>query len=591
MGIVDQLRQTQKGRLPYERETTGPKLQTLKSRQSNNKECSDDSGSPGTGGTTGLWPGKMSPSLAPFSITQQKAKLSPAEGKYTPDEKADVRIVRCVTSPEFGRSKRAIHKYEEKLENEARKLILQKKREFADHIFRVEHDMEQRLQNLEQRATHHETQLEEAETAKRKLRQEEIRRKEQEKKEKQEKLAKSASDLSHLSTKIQQEYTACKYRSLLSEAGTKALSLVKTLVAHMGTLKRDCQTSGEVEAEHFEQCRNILEKASEAYELVKTELGRKNLVSWDEEALKQYLVLQKKLQEIEESTKVLASTTELKKLKFDIQKAVNTPINAISAVSGDHLRDKLKRLLTLLSGQPVEVSGKTVSLSKHPQASVFCRNLIAKMIVKKGEEQVSSKHESAFAIAMVAVGLWRESPSLGDLFLAHFYAQCPYLVPYYAPKLQGQSDKDYFESRGYRYEGGQVENQEKFLKRMSGIVRLYFSILVSTPPRGKHPHGLEHAWAWVTRILNLTPEPDITATMLYDFLQVTGHAFMKEYRKQFIKLLWTLCKDIVPKLKEVSSPAGSGSLSRLQVLLENSVKGQGNIPVPEGFLEQRFWLS
>jgi len=79
--------------------------------------------------------------------------------------------------------------------------------------------------------------------------------------------------------------------------------------------------------------------------------------------------------------------------------------------------------------------------------------------------------------------------------------------------------------------------------------------------------------------------------MLYDCLQVTGHALMKEYRKQFIKLLWTFCKDIVPKLKDVSSPAGSGSLSRLELLLEKSVKGHGLIPQPEGFLDHSFWRS
>jgi len=71
----------------------------------------------------------------------------------------------------------------------------------------------------------------------------------------------------------------------------------------------------------------------------------------------------------------------LKKLKFDIQKAVNTPINAISAVSGEHLRDKLKRLLSLLAGQSVDVSGKSITVKTHDQAPLFCRNLIAKMIV------------------------------------------------------------------------------------------------------------------------------------------------------------------------------------------------------------------
>jgi nucleoporin GLE1 len=40
-----------------------------------------------------------------------------------------------------------------------------------------------------------------------------------------------------------------------------------------------------------------------------------------------------------------------KKLKAELQQAVNTPLNAISAVTRDHLRDKLTKLTQLLSGR------------------------------------------------------------------------------------------------------------------------------------------------------------------------------------------------------------------------------------------------
>ena len=148
-----------------------------------------------------------------------------------------------------------------------------------------------------------------------------------------------------------------------------------------------------------------------------------------------------------------------------------------------------------------------------------------------------------------------------------------------------------FRSRGYKYDEGEIEKQDKYLKRMSGLIRLYFSIIISQPPKGHHPHGLDSAWIWLTRVLNLEPEPDITATMIYDFLQVTGFAFLKLYNKQFIKVLVTICRDIVPKMKAVSTPAGSGVLSRLQILLEKGVKGSGHIPLPEGYLEHSFWYS
>ena len=75
-----------------------------------------------------------------------------------------------------------------------------------------------------------------------------------------------------------------------------------------------------------------------------------------------------------------------------------------------------------------------------PQKHIFHVNLL---LQKKGDEQVSSNHESAFAIAMVAVGLWAEHADFGDLLLAQFHTVCPYIVPYYLPKQDGQSDEDY----------------------------------------------------------------------------------------------------------------------------------------------------
>lgn len=149
-----------------------------------------------------------------------------------------------------------------------------------------------------------------------------------------------------------------------------------------------------------------------------------------------------------------------------------------------------------------------------------------------------------------------------------------------------------FRARGYKYdEDGTVEKQEKFLKRMSGIMRLYFAIMVTSPPRGSHPHGTEHAWIWLSRVLNMEPELDITATMLFDFLQVAGHLLYNEYRKQFLKLLHILVREVLPKLKNLTSASGGGSLSRLQLLLETSVKNHGSIPPPEGYLQASFWRS
>lgn len=311
-------------------------------------------------------------------------------------------------------------------------------------------------------------------------------------------------------------------------------------------------------------------------------------------AFREYTRLQQKLKDTETAIQVLSSTSQLKKLKFDLQKAVNIPVNAISAVSGAHLRDKLQRLLVLLSGQQVEIANKRVSVNEHPAALTFCKHLIAKMVVKKGEEQVSSIFESAFPLAAVSVGILAEHPDIKDLLLAHFQLMCPYTVPYHIPRQEGQSNEEFHKARGYKYDGdGNVERQDKFLKRMSGIMRLYASLMVSYPPRrqSEHPFGIENAWIWLSRVMNIQPLPDITATMVFDLLEVTGHALYKEYRKQFLKMLHILIREFLPKLKSVASTGGGGPVSRLEALIKASIQRQGQIPPPEGILSPNFWFS
>ena len=75
------------------------------------------------------------------------------------------------------------------------------------------------------------------------------------------------------------------------------------------------------------------------------------------------------------------SMSQMKQYRFDLQRAVNTPINAISGLDSHHLRDKLHRLLALLRGQEVKVSGRSVRVDRTPEALLFCQNLVAKMLV------------------------------------------------------------------------------------------------------------------------------------------------------------------------------------------------------------------
>ncbi|XP_043191527.1 nucleoporin GLE1-like [Amphibalanus amphitrite] len=94
-----------------------------------------------------------------------------------------------------------------------------------------------------------------------------------------------------------------------------------------------------------------------------------------------YEQVQKAAAEFRAQFASLLADPALKKFKFDCQKAVNTPINAISPVSTAHLRDKLDKLRQLLRGQPVAVAGGQVSAASHPNGVAFCLDLVAKKFV------------------------------------------------------------------------------------------------------------------------------------------------------------------------------------------------------------------
>lgn len=154
---------------------------------------------------------------------------------------------------------------------------------------------------------------------------------------------------------------------------------------------------------------------------------------------------------------------------------------------------------------------------------------------------------------------------------------------------------DYFSLRclGYHFDKeGKMEEKYKFLNRMSGFMRLYAAVILSPVPPSSteysHPHGIAHGWSWLSRILNMDPRPDITATLLYDFLDVTGHALQKAYGKQFKKLLHIICKDFFQKIKQVTPSGSGGPVERLETFLQQTIK-KGYIPPPEGILGPEFW--
>lgn len=295
------------------------------------------------------------------------------------------------------------------------------------------------------------------------------------------------------------------------------------------------------------------------------------------------------LEQYEGQYKELVENANLKKFRFDCQKAVNTPVNALSSVSGTHIRDKYDKLSKLLRGEKVQVLDTYVTATQHPQGLAYCTALLAKKIVRQGDLLVSSNPEAAFPLAALTAALWAQFPDFGKLLEAYFHKLCPYLVPMFLPQNEGQTDKEFYLSRGYTYsEEGVVEKQDKFLKRMSGVFRLRCAIWIATTPKflnAPNPHGLQYGWHWLASFINLRPEPDICATLLHDFFTVCGSQFYKNYGKQFSKILNLVNFQYMVVLQNIDE---GGPKTRLEVFLQN-ILSTGSIPPPTGLLNQNTW--
>nr|SVE81961.1 EOG090X0755 [Daphnia magna] len=344
-------------------------------------------------------------------------------------------------------------------------------------------------------------------------------------------------------------------------------------------------TSSAVKQEHRNDQLGCLEKKT-----CDSNGGDEDLDFVRREDLVVYSQLQAELRQYEANTVAFSGDLSLKTLRFELQKAVLHPVNEISDQSGQHLQDKLDRLRSLLQGNAVHVGSRMVRATEHPGGLEYCTNLLARRLVAQGEDQVNVNPKAAFPIAAIITELWLEFPVFGRLVLAHFYRQCPYLVPYYLPQQEGQSNEDYYKSLGYRYSSGKVEQQPTYLKRMSGVVRLYAAVLISLPRRNQpHPHGLEHAWRYLAALLNLSPRNDITAAILVEFLTVAGSAMSKEYGKQFQKLLHLICTEYFTMIRNVTPKgSGGGPVTRLEEFLHESIT-KGGISAPAGQLFPRFW--
>lgn len=303
--------------------------------------------------------------------------------------------------------------------------------------------------------------------------------------------------------------------------------------------------------------------------------------------LENHQAIQKYLKEIENSYSSFLLDDNLKSLKRELIKAIYTPVNCISSTTPWHMKDKFDKLDALLKCKTVETGNSRVSANSHEDALTFCKHTLAKKFVNFGENVADVKKQAAFEVASIATELWNIHPDFGLILYATFKQKCPCLIPYNAPQTNEQTDEEYYKSLGYNYTNGVVEKQDKYVKRMTGIIRLFAAIIVTETKSGK-ALGIEQAWILIAATVNLAPQLDVTAIFLHEMLIITGHDLKEAYGRQFTKMLKYIDTYYMNKIDEVTPITCAGPVQRFKTFISKAIE-VGYIDKPKDILPYNFW--
>lgn len=291
-----------------------------------------------------------------------------------------------------------------------------------------------------------------------------------------------------------------------------------------------------------------------------------------------------------DAVKPLQTDEAWKKYRTNCQRTINVPLNAITAASPQHLTNNFDKLYNFFAGQPVRTTdGSTITINDHPLARDYCILLMAKKFVSQSDTAISSNPQAAFPFASVINSFWKLLPDFGKIFLAYMYKESPYLVPYVIPQQQGQTPEQYLKTMGYRLtDQNELEKPDMFLKRQTGISRLYAAVIITPGRKADGPvqcFGLEEAWGWLTHIMLVKPLPDICATMIMEMLQTLGFELWRAYGRNFLKLLLYIQTIYMPQLSQYDE---GGPKTRLEMLLSKFLR-ERQIPQAVGVLPPGFW--
>ena len=184
---------------------------------------------------------------------------------------------------------------------------------------------------------------------------------------------------------------------------------------------------------------------------------------------------------------------------------------------------------------------------------------MSKSILKQAESEVSAKPDAAYPLARVVVLLLLQGHvAFGEILFARFVKKCPWVVPYYPSRVEGQSREEYEKSTGR----GTDESAADYIGRMNGILTLYLAIVqtpldsllhaMNTTPTPDQlanvitpPLRFPAAWSWLAHALR-DPLPALfpTATLITTWIERVGAEVMRVYGKgQVMKIFQAIMEE------------------------------------------------
>ena len=151
---------------------------------------------------------------------------------------------------------------------------------------------------------------------------------------------------------------------------------------------------------------------------------------------------------------------------------------------------------------------------------------------------------------------------------------------------------------------GKIEEDVHYYKRMSGVMYLYFTLIMCYPTGtgggGNRPQqpatttttttttgnengasfeGVRRGWQWLADVMNMKPRANITAEILAIYFKCCGYQMQQAYRGQFDKLVQLCATTYFQQITAIPSEKQSdAAVGRLRAVFDEFRKNRSFAP-------------